>query len=319
MKTILIRPADPEHDFGQIASLISSQEDEPTSEAELKDDYARHRENAIRMVVAEDELGELMGFCWAWRNNVEPERAGFYLVVKPEQRSQGAGARLYEDLMQACRAAQVKKLRVSIMDSCPDCRVFTERRGFIENRHQFAMALDLDAFDFRPYDTIIARLKGEGFQFTSMEALGNTDDAQQKLYALNDSTAASTPGVNGEHSWASFEDFQKNVCQTDWYKPGGQIVVIDTNTGTWAAMSAITRLEKNEFAYNLFTGVDMNYRGCKLGQAVKVTALRYARDVLKVRLVRTHHNTRNEPMIAIDRKLGYTVLPGIFLMEKVLE
>jgi GNAT superfamily N-acetyltransferase len=319
MRTILLRPAEPERDFGQIAALISSQEDERTSQAELTKDLAKNRENVIRLTAADDEDGELMGFCWAYRSNAEPEWVTFYLVVKPERRQQGAGGALYEDLVQACQAVQVKRLRISVRDSCPECRAFAERRGFVEKRHHFGMALDLDSFDFLPYDAIIERLKGDGFEFTSMEALGNTEEAQRKLYALNDSAAASTPGSEGEHPWASFDDFQKSVCQSDWYKPGGQMVAIETATGDWAAMSAITRLEKNDHAYNLFTGVDLNYRGRKLGQAVKVQALRYAREVLKVNLVRTHHNTRNMPMIAIDRKLGYTPLPGTFLMEKTLE
>jgi RimJ/RimL family protein N-acetyltransferase/N-acetylglutamate synthase-like GNAT family acetyltransferase len=319
MKTIHIRPAEPERDFGQIAELISSQEDERTSEAEITKDLAKHQENVIRLAAADNEDGELMGFSWAYRNNAEPERVTFYLVVKPEMRRQSAGGRLYEDLLQACWAAQAKKLRVSILDGCPECREFAERRGFVEKRHHFAMALDLERFDFQPYGRIIDRLKGEGFQFTSMEALGNTEEAQLRLYALNDSVAATTPGTEGEHPWASFEDFQESVCRSDWYKPGGQVVIIDAATGKWAAMSAITRLDKNEHAYNLFTGVDPDYRGRKLGQAVKVTALRYARESLKVKAVRTHHNTRNDPMIAIDRKLGYTFLPGTYLMEKVLE
>jgi RimJ/RimL family protein N-acetyltransferase len=166
---------------------------------------------------------------------------------------------------------------------------------------------------------VIARLKDEGFQFTSMEELGNTEETQRKLYLLNDTAAASTPGADDEHPWVSFEDFQKSVCQSDWFKPGGQMVAIDKATSTWAAMSAITRMKGVDHAYNLFTGVDLPYRGRKLGQAVKVLALRYARDVLNVNSVRTHHNTQNLPMIAIDRKLGYTRLRGTFLMEKNLE
>ena len=73
------------------------------------------------------------------------------------------------------------------------------------------------------------------------------------------------------------------------------------------------------FAYNLFTGVDERYRGRKLGQAVKVLALRYARDVLQVSTVRTHHNTFTLPMIAIDRKFGYVQMPGFYSMEKSLD
>ena len=84
-------------------------------------------------------------------------------------------------------------------------------------------------------------------------------------------------------------------------------------------MSAITRYRDADYAYNLHTGVDRNYRGRGLAQAVKITALRYARDVLKVDTVRTHHNTFNLPMIAIDRKLGYMQQPGTFAMQKMLD
>jgi len=228
------------------------------------------------------------------------------------------GRQLYESLVRAVEAARLKRLRANIWDTCAEGVAFAERRGFSTQRHQMAMELDLEAFDGRPYDAIIARLEGVGFQFTSMEELGNTEVAQRKLYTLNDTAASETPGSGGEHPWGSFEDFQQSVCRSDWYKPAGQMVVIDTATGAWAAMSAITRLEGNDYAYNLFTGVDRLYRGRKLGQAVKVMALRYARDVLQAKSVRTHHNTHNAPMIAIDRKLGYVQIPGFFLMEKAL-
>ncbi len=75
-------------------------------------------------------------------------------------------------------------------------------------------------------------------------------------------------------------------------------------------MSAITRFEGADYAYNLHTGVDKRYRGRKLAQAVKVLALRFARDVLKVDEVRTNHNSQNDPMLAIDRKFGYVQTHG---------
>jgi RimJ/RimL family protein N-acetyltransferase len=152
-----------------------------------------------------------------------------------------------------------------------------------------------------------------------MQELGNTEEAQRKLYDLNETTGMDIPGSSGEPYWGSFENFQQSVCQSYWYKPDGQMVVIDTNNGVWAAMSAITRLEGADYAYNLHTGVNKPYRGRKLAQAVKILALRYAREVLKTDTVRTQHNMKNLPMIAIDRKLGYQQMPGTFLMEKILE
>ena len=314
MKTIILRPAEPERDFGQLAVWFSILEDDALSEQGLKEYYEKRRELIIQRV-AEDEQGELLGFYWIYRTNTES--CNIDLFVKPEQRRQGVGRRLYEDLEQSVKDAQMKKLHVSILDTSSESRMFAEQRGFSERWHFIPMRLNLDTFNDRPYDDIIAKLKGDGFRFTSMEELGNTEEAQRKLYILNDTTNLDVPGRNGEHSWNSFEDFQKRVCQMDWYKPGGQMVVIDTATGDWAAMSAISRFANH--AYNLHTGVDRRYRGRKLAQAVKVMALRYARDVLKVNTVHTDHNTMNQPIIAIDRKFGYIEMPGTFEMKKILE
>jgi RimJ/RimL family protein N-acetyltransferase/L-amino acid N-acyltransferase YncA len=318
MKHIQLRPANPDHDFTQLAPLFATQGDEFNSEEALKEEFEKEKERILQKA-AFDAQGELQGFYWAFRSRLEVGRYYLNLIVEAEQRHQGVGSFLYQDMLQALIAAQAKRLRIDVRDDFPEGKTFAERRGFVEKLHTIGMELDLEAFDDRPYAALIDRLKGEGFQFTSMEALGNTAEAQRKLYVLNDTAASETPGSEGEHSWTSFEDFQKRVCQADWYKPGGQMFVIDSAKGTWAAMSAITRFEGADYAYNLFTGVDKDYRGRKLAQAVKVLALRYARDVLQVSKVRTHHNTFNAPMLAIDRKLGYKPLPGVYMMEKLLK
>ncbi len=317
MKTITLRPAEPERDFGQLTAWFSILEGVPYSEADLKQDYNKEREWIIPRV-AQDEQGELLGFYWILRHKLEAGRIYFYLFVRSERRGQGVGRQLYEDLARVAQAAQTKRLRVSVWDDCPECQAFAERRGFIERSQRIALALNLDTFDDRPYNAVIARLKDEGFQFTSMAELGNTEEAQHKLYVLNNTTAMDVPGSGGEPYWDSFEDFQENVCQSDWYKPDGQFVAIDTTSGAWAAMCAITRFEGNEYANTLHIGVDSPYRGRKLGQAVRVLALRYARDVLKTRSVRTTHNAENLPALAIDRKMGYVQIPGTRLMEKIM-
>ncbi|MBN2549301.1 MAG: GNAT family N-acetyltransferase [Anaerolineales bacterium] len=315
LKTFTLRLAEPERDFGQLAAWFTLLEDSTNTEQGLRDYYEKHNGRITQRVI-QDEQGQLLGFYWAARDRLRPELTTLSLFVRPEQRQQGIGRQLYAHLEQALDPAQVRQLRVGVWDNCPEGRAFAERRGFIERAHSFAMTLDLQAFDDRPYEAVITRLQSEGFLFTSLGALGNTEEAQRRLYVLNETTGMDTPGTDGAPSWASFDDFQQSVCQRDWYRPDGQMVVIDTNTGEWAAMSAISRFD--DYAYNLHTGVDKRYRGRKLAQAVKVQALRYARQALGVSTVRTHHNAKNLPMIAIDRKFGYVQAPGIFLMEKML-
>ena len=316
MKTTSLRPVELERDFGQLAELFTAEQNDPATESGLRSDYEAHKERIIRLMMAENEQGELVGFNWMTRSRVDPKQANLYVIVKPEHCGQGVGRRLYTDLEQAAKSAQVTQLEASVRDDCPKCRSFADRSGFSEKKHSIGMALDLTAFDDRPYDTTISKLREEGFQFTSMDILGNTEQNQRKLYDLNDTAVSETPGSEGVHSWLDFNDFQKSVCQADWYKPAGQMIVIDTASGIWAGMSAITCFKGADYAYNLFTGVDKRYRGRKLAQAVKVLALLYAREVLKVNTVRTNHNTQNEPMIAIDRKLGYIQTPGSFTMVR---
>lgn len=317
MKAIKLRPVDIERDFGELAVLFSL-EDEPITEPALIEDYKEHQSRIFNLKVAEDEQGEVIGFNWATRSRFKESEAFFYIIVKPEQRRHGAGKRLYEDLEGSARSAGIQRLEVSIRDDRPECLSFTYSCGFTERSHSLGMALDLTSFDDHAYDEIIGRLESEGFLFSSMEELGNTEDAQRKLYTLNNTTGLETPGAEGMQFWLDFDDFQEKVCQASWYKPAGQMVVIQTATGEWAAMSAITRFEGSDFAYNLHTGVDKRYRGRKLAQAVKVLALRYARQELGVNIVRTNNNSKNHPIIAINRKFGYIPAQGSYTLEKIL-
>lgn len=317
MAMIHLRAGMAGRDFLEMAALFATEGDELTTEAEILKELETDGERILQKV-ALDESGELLGFYWLYHSKMVPGRAYVKLIVKPDWRRHGVGSLLYADLEQALVGSGTQALRVEVKDTCPECRAFAEQRGYHERNHLIEMRLDLGRFDDRPYDEIINRLQGEGFIFTSMEALGNDEAAQRRLFNLNQTAVMQTMGADGEPSWVDFADFQARVCQADWYKPGGQMLVIDSATGTWAAMSAITRFAGTDHAYNLFTGVDQAYRGRKLGQAVKVTALRYARAELGVSEVRTHHNTKNAPMLAIDYKLGYELLPGKFSMEKVL-
>jgi mycothiol synthase len=316
---IQILPADPAAHFAGIATLMNTVESEPNTAESLDEWYQKQLADGVSFAVAQDRSGCMLGFNGIYRANTNIERYfAIYLVVNQDYWNQGIGTMLYANLLTQASALDALTLRVRVRDNCQPGIRFAQKHGFVQKKHSIEMMLDLDTWDDTKFTPIIESLQARGFHFTNMAELGNSLEARRKLFDLNNRAAATDPGSDGIPPWGTFEEFDQDVCGSSWYHPDAQFVAIDTHTGEWAAMSAITVFSEADHAYNLFTGTDVKYRGRKLAQAVKSLALRRAR-LFGVHTVRTNHNSENEAMIAIDKKLGYGYTPGMLIMEKELQ
>lgn len=316
-KLIEIQPAIPEQHFGAIASLLTTQETEPSTAQSLTEWYTKRLEDGIRFSVA-ITCGKVIGFHGIYRAYTNLERNyAIYLMVNQGYTDCGVGSLLYDHLLVDAQEIGARTLRAWVHDNSERSLRFATKRGYKITKHSIEMIFDLKSWDDAGVEPTLQALREQGFLFTDMAELGDTPEARRKLYTLNNNASATDPGSDGIPPWASFEEFDRDVCSSSWYHPDAQIVAIDTQNGEWAAMSAITVFESADHAYNLFTGTDVRYRGRKLAQAVKALALRRARK-FGVDTVRTSHNSENEAMIAIDQKLGYVRTPGKFIMVKEL-
>jgi RimJ/RimL family protein N-acetyltransferase len=319
VKEILLRPADPQRDFSSMAALYSSFETEPTTPQSLLEWYHNRLEHGIRLTVALTPEGKLAGLSSIHRDNLNlPKHFGLNLIIKEEFRGHGLGSRMYGELVDQAGMWNARTLRTRVRDNSNESLGFALHRGFVQKKHSIEMKFNLRQWDDARYQPVLQSLQAQGFHFTNMAELGDTVEMRRNLYELNSRVAATDPGSDGISPWASFEEFNQSVCNSSWYRPEGQIVAIDSRTGDWAAMSAITVFGGSDHAYNLFTGTDVRYRGQKLAQAVKSLALRQART-FGVDYVRTNHDSENAAMIAIDTKLGYKRTPGMLILEKTVD
>ena len=71
-------------------------------------------------------------------------------------------------------------------------------------------------------------------------------------------------------------------------------------------------------AYNENTVVHPDFRGRKIARALKVLAARYALQNGATRL-ETDNDTRNAPILAINRRMEYQPLPGRYWLVRQLE
>jgi GNAT superfamily N-acetyltransferase len=308
-----LRPLNFETDGQSALALINTFYTEPIqlSEFEYWIKNLPPGRTARRMVV-QNEQGEIVGYSFVGHETWEaPGHFSVWLIVAPEHRRQGIGTALYADLEAYVRANGAERMVMEVNDNDPSSRQFAERRGFVAERHLFESVLDLQNFDERPYAGLIEQVEASGIRFFSLMQAGDTREALQKLHAVNYATALDIPG--SDETWMPFDEFERMVRQAEWFNPHGQLLAADGEE--YIGLAAVQLIPEKNGAYNLMTGVLEPYRGRKIALALKLLAIRYAHQH-GATYIRTHNDSLNAPMLAINRKLGYQPLPGKYLMKK---
>jgi GNAT superfamily N-acetyltransferase len=160
----------------------------------------------------------------------------------------------------------------------------------------------------------LARVHAEGFRFFSLAEAGVTDENKHKLYEVNRDAALDDPGNSG--SFSDFYAFSKNVFDASWFRADTQILA--SLADRWVGLSAIGLYPEEGYAYNAFTGILRDYRDRGLAQALKLQTILLAKKE-GARYIRTHNDSHNAPMLAINRKLGYQPEPGIYQVHCVIK
>ncbi|WP_103351540.1 GNAT family N-acetyltransferase [Amycolatopsis sp. CA-128772] len=156
------------------------------------------------------------------------------------------------------------------------------------------LELDVDAFDDREFEPYLRR---SGVEFVSLAELGDTAEHRRSLYELNRACAADIPGRGPFYSYA---DYVAQRIEVPSFTPDG--VFFALRGGDWIGMSA-TSLRAG-YAFSEMTGVLAAHRGQGLSLALKLLAVRFARDAGHRRLIACHH-AANTPAIMMNRRLGF--------------
>ena len=320
-----IEPMDYKRHIKRIAEIENAYQPGVTSEKELHDwheNYAAQRKPSemFYSIVALDDSNAVIGYNELYHGVWQADGVfEIRVVVDLIRTRQGMGTKLYDDALAFAGAHQAKRLRVSVSDDRPLFIRFAEQRGFERKSNSFKSSLDLPAFDESKLGDVLAAvsaLQSDGLHLVSMAELGDTADARRKLHRINATTGNDQPDGDPNAPLPPFDDFNRDVCEQPWYRPEGQIVAVETNSGEFVGMCAVSINDEGR-AYNLHTGVAREYRGRKLAQVLKLLAIRYARAKGATRL-ETDNDSRNVPMLAVNVKFGYWRGRGKYQYEKTL-
>ncbi|WP_034353150.1 GNAT family N-acetyltransferase [Deinococcus phoenicis] len=232
------------------------------------------------------------------------------VLVHPEARGRGLGRALWAEVEQAAREAGAAGLAADVADTEPDSLAWAERRGLRPHAHRFASELDLTTFDETPHREALARAAAQGVTFTD---LGGADAATLEQY-LNffADRLTETPDLAGHPRWPPKQ--VREILHLDHDPRPDWLVLAVGPDGGWLGTTALVAYQL--MAYNELTAVHPQARGQGLALPLKLHAIRRAREA-GLTAMRTNNHSRNAPMLAVNRRLGFEARPGRFELHQL--
>jgi GNAT superfamily N-acetyltransferase len=244
-----------------------------------------------------------------------PQQFYLTLFVSPEAEGQGLGGALYSRLLDELALFHPTTLRAQVKETQTHALRFATRRGFTEEKRDFMATLEPQRFDDAPFAGAIKRFEASGFVIRSLAELSQDPEMPQKFYDLFSVVRQDVPR-SSPATPIPFETFFKDTFAAPDFFPEGSFVALDGER-----YIGLTQFWRGEATDDLFTGltaVRREYRRRGVALALKVHALRFARE-LGAPLIYTDNDSRTAPMIALNDALGFVRQPAYLSLVKRLD
>lgn len=309
-KTFRLRPVADPQDYEGMARLFNFDRNEPIDATKVAEWEKGWPEEGRRVrCVAVDQEGQLIGYAdaerWPW---AKPGKLFVYAVVDPAWRRQGVGGALVESLQAFIQGEEPKELQLSVRDSNPEALAYVERRGFKQERHLFESTLDLTTWDESRFAGVVEAVEASGIRFVTL-AEEPGEATERKLYELMCRTVRDIPGHDSPED-QPFEQRRKWIANHP-----ADCIIIAADGDRFVGLTAIQPNKVTGSMYTNHSSVAAEYRGRQIALALKLLSIRVAQKY-GAPFMRTNNDSQNQPMLAVNRKLGYKPEPGIFILKK---
>jgi GNAT superfamily N-acetyltransferase len=175
--------------------------------------------------------------------------------------------------------------------------------------------LDVQAFDTEPYESLFTILAAQGVEIVTLPQLQQRDPHWlEKIYELGTQLMQDVP-LPYESQKVSLEQFRNHIVDNPNVILDGWMVALDQDKTI--GDSTLKKGSKPGILSTGFTGVLRAYRQRGLATALKVRTVEYARNA-GYTFIRTG-NEESNPMLALNKKLGFVEITARLAFEKRLE
>lgn len=301
-------------DYEAVAAIHNLIHPEPVSGSDLLERDIQLQQDpdvtVVRLVAVADG-GAIAGYGVSAYSKESKDGSWYAWVgVHPGFRGRGAGRALAGALEANARQHGGRRLTSQCRGEDEAAFAWAQRLGFAQERQRTESVLDLTTFDRSRFAGAVERAEASGLTFLVTEAV--PDEMLHEVYETDLETGQDHPEFDG--TTITYEQWLRHrERDTD-----PQVFAIALDGGRIAGFSTV-KLPKlpGEGAYTNYTCVRRQYRGRGVALACKLLTI----DAVMARGVehmRTNNNPENGPMLAVNEKLGYRLVPGPRLLAKPL-
>jgi len=304
-----------EGDFEALAEISTANfPDEPRTAAEARERYEKF--DAARYVreyvVALDGDGRVVGagsyahVPWSFH----PDKYTVYVMVHPSRHRQGIGTRIMEHLLAGLRARAATRLRSWAREDYAHVLAFLARYGFREYGRTFESRLPVAQADVTHLAGAEERARAAGITITTLaDELARDPHCLAGVYQAHCALEVTTPHMDPDlprapayDRWLA-QDIRHPRVPLDAY-------FLAKQGDFYVGESAMKRSESEAgVLWQQLTAVHREFQGHGIATALKLRTVAYAR-AHGYREIRTFNSSRNEPMLAINTKLGFVRQPA---------
>lgn len=264
-------------------------------------------------VAACDSQGTVVGYGTSTRAGWTGEGELFHtLVVAPQWQSKGIGNSILDCLEEYAKTIGADYLTHSVRETDDRALAFAKKRGYEIERASFESKLELP-FVKRELFRVIESVQDTGIRFFTF-ADDNREESERKLYELYAQTHPDIPGFSGKYK--NFEWWRKWTIEIADFRPETMLIAADGER--YVGLVHLIWNKETQSMYHEYTCMDREYRGRRIALALKLLAVQLA-ERFGARYLRTHNDSKNGPMLHINRDiLGFEAEPGFYKMVKCL-
>jgi GNAT superfamily N-acetyltransferase len=225
------------------------------------------------------------------------DRVFTLVTVLPELRRRGVGSALYAAVSAWTIGRGLGELEAPVMDNDPESLAFAQARGFVEERRELGVVLDLSEIDPPPVEP------PDGVEIVSW---ARRPELARGLYEVACEALPDIPGSEDD-AVEPFEDWLAHDMQGAGDRPDATFVAVAGDEVVGYAKFSLTAAQPTTAHHDL-SGVKRAWRGRGIARALKAAQINWALTN-GYRELRTRNEQRNEPIRRLNAQFVYR--PGV--------